>query len=192
MIHFLRKQRLTEAQIAELMANSETFIAKKRTILVKEGEICKYIYFVQSGILRAGVHDEETKDWTHCFYSSEGLAWAGLSSNCILQKPSDYFLEVLEDAQIVAFSTTYLRELRKSNMAWSSFFTCQLLKNFDYLKEKSIQKLKLTPEKRYLAFMKTHPIITQSIPQHYIASYIGIAPESLSRIRKRLNEYALN
>jgi CRP-like cAMP-binding protein len=192
MVNFLKKQRLTAAQIDELMANSKTFVAKKRTILVKEGELCSHIYFVKTGILRAGVHNEETKDWTHCFYSPEGLAWAGLCSNCLLQKPSDYFLEVLEDAEIVAFSATYLRQLRKSNLAWARFFTCQLLRNFDYLQEKNIERLKLTPEKRYLAFMKAYPKIVQSIPQHYIASYLGIAPESLSRIRKRLNDYALN
>ncbi len=192
MIDFLKKQRLNDGQIAELMANSETFSAKKRTILVKEGDVCDHIYFVQSGVLRAGVHDEETKDWTHCFYDANGLAWAGLFSNCLLQKPSDYFLEVIEDAQIIAFSATYLRQLRKSNMEWASFFTCQLLRNLDYLQAQNIQKLKYSPEKRYVEFTKTYPKIVQSIPQHYIASYIGIAPESLSRIRKRLNDYSLN
>jgi CRP/FNR family transcriptional regulator, anaerobic regulatory protein len=192
MIDFLKKQKLDVPQITELMANSETFSAKKRTILVKEGELCTKIYFVQSGILRAGVHDENSKDWTHCFYSNDGLKWAGLSSNCLLQKPSEYFIEVLEDAQIIAFPTKYMRQLRRTNMAWAHFFTCQLLANFDYLQEKSIEKLKLSPEKRYQGFTKAYPKLVQSIPQHYIASYLGVAPESLSRIRKRLNETALN
>ena len=62
MINFLKKQKLTEAQIAELMANSETFDAKKRAILLKEGEVCNRIYFVKSGILRSGIHDEERRD----------------------------------------------------------------------------------------------------------------------------------
>jgi CRP-like cAMP-binding protein len=192
MIDFLRKQKLTAPQIAELMANSETFSAKKRTILVKEGEVCSHIYFVQSGSLRAGVHDAENRDWTHCFYSPEGLRWAGLSSNFLSQKPSDYFIEVLEDAQIIAFSAKYLKELRRSNMEWSHTFTCQLLSNFDYLQRKSIADLKYSAEKRYQDFTKAYPKLVQSIPQHYIASYLGVAPESLSRIRKRLNEYTLN
>jgi CRP-like cAMP-binding protein len=192
MIDFLKKQKLTAPQIAELMANSETFSAKKRTILVKEGEICDKIYFVQSGILRAGVHDENSKDWTHCFYSSEGLRWAGVTSTFFSQKPCDYFIEVLENAEITAFSATYLKELRRSTVEWSHIFTCQLLANFDYLQGKSIEKLKLSPERRYKGFTKAYPKLVQSIPQHYIASYLGVAPESLSRIRKRINEYALN
>jgi CRP/FNR family transcriptional regulator, anaerobic regulatory protein len=188
MIQFLKKQRLTQEQIAELMANSETFVAKKRTILLKEGEVCNRIYFVKSGILRSGIHDEETKDWTQCFYSSESLRWAGLSANCLLRKPSDFFIEVLEDAQIIAFDVAYFRELRHLNMEWAKFFQCQLMLTFNYFEQKSIDNFKLSHEKRYIAFIKAYPKIVQSIPQHYIASYIGILPESLSRIRKRLNE----
>jgi CRP-like cAMP-binding protein len=124
MINYLKRQGLTEAQIAELMANSETLYVKKRAILLREKEVGKYIYFVKSGILRAGIHDEEAKDWTHFFYSSEGLKWAGLSSNSLLQKPSDYFIEVLEDAQIIAFELSYFRHLRHTNMAWARFFNC--------------------------------------------------------------------
>ena len=187
MINFLKKQKLTEAQIAELMANSETFDAKKRAILLKEGEVCNRIYFVKSGILRSGIHDEETRDWTQCFYSSESLRWAGLSANCLFGKPSNFFIEVLEDAQIVAFDKEYFRKLRHMNMEWGNFFQCQLMLTFNYFEQKSIDRFKLTHEKRYIAFMKAYPKIIQSIPQHYIASYIGILPESLSRIRKRLN-----
>jgi CRP/FNR family transcriptional regulator, anaerobic regulatory protein len=192
MIDFLKKQKLSEAQISELMANSETFDAKKRTILLKEGEFCKHIYFVQSGSLRAGIHDEMNKDWTHCFYSPEGLTWAGLSTSCLLNKPSEYFIEVLEDAKITAFPIDYMRQLRRLNMSWSKFIACQLITNFAYLEQKNINQLRFSPERRYLEFTKMYPILAQSIPQHYIASYIGIVPESLSRIRKRLLDINYN
>jgi CRP-like cAMP-binding protein len=192
MIDFLKKQRLSETQISELLSKSEIIDTKKKTILLKEGEIGTHIYFVQSGILRAAVHDEDKRDWTHCFYSPEGLMWAGLSSNCLLQKPSDYFIEVLEDAKIIAFPVAYFRELRRSNMQWARFFNCQLMDSFQYLEQKSIRQVKFSPEKRYMDFTAKYPKLVQSIPQHYIASYIGVLPESLSRIRKRLNVYALN
>jgi CRP/FNR family transcriptional regulator, anaerobic regulatory protein len=188
MINFLKKQGLTEAQVAELLANSETLHVKKRDILLREKEIGQHIYFVKSGILRAGIHDEEAKDWTHFFYSSEGLKWAGLSSNALLQKPSDYFIEVLEDAEIIAFDLVYFQQLRRANLAWARFFNCQLMTVFNYLENRTLNQLKYSPEKRYLAFIETYPKIAQSIPQHYIANYIGVVPESLSRIRKRLND----
>lgn len=190
MIDFLKKQQLSETQISELLSKSTLIEAKKKTILIKEGDVCNHIYFVKSGILRAAVYDEDRRDWTHCFYSPEGLIWAGLSSNCLLQKPSDYFVEVLEDAKIIAFPVEHLRELRRSNMQWARFFQCQLMNSFHYLEQKSISQVKFSPEKRYLAFTKQYPKLVQSIPQHYIASYIGVLPESLSRIRKRLNVYA--
>jgi CRP/FNR family transcriptional regulator, anaerobic regulatory protein len=187
MIDFLKKQRLSETQISELLSKSEIIDTKKKTILLKEGEVCTHIYFVKSGILRAAVHDEDRRDWTHCFYSPEGLMWAGLSSNCLLQRPSDYFIEVLEDAKIIAFPVAFFRELRKSNIQWARFFQCQLMDTFHYLEQKSIRQVKFKPEKRYQAFTEKYPKLVQSIPQHYIASYIGVLPESLSRIRKRLN-----
>ena len=188
MIDFLKNQGLNDLQIDELMSMSETFNVKKRMILVKEKEVCNRIYFVQSGILRAGFKDEELRDWTHCFYTSEGLRWAGLSSNALLHKPSDYFIEVLEDARITSFPLDHFKQLRRSNKSWARFFHCQLIAAFSHLERKSISLFKYSPEKRYLDFIENNPQIMQSIPQHYIASYIGIAPESLSRIRKRLHE----
>ncbi len=187
MVDFLKTQRLTDSQIAELLINAQTFHAKKNTILLKEKEKSNSIYFVQSGILRAGIHDDEGKNWTYCFYSPEGLRFAGLSSNSLLQKPSDYFIEVLEDAHLTIFNLDYFRTLSHSGMEWTSFFQCQLLTTFSYLEQKNVKHLKLTPEKRYLAFIEANPTIVKSIPLHYIASYIGIVPESLSRIRRRLN-----
>ena len=187
MVDFLKNQQLTNTQIAELLVDAQTFYAKKNTILLKEKEKANRIFFVEKGILRAGVHDNESKSWTYCFYSPEGLRWAGLSANGLLRKPSDYFIEVLEDALIISFSFEHFRKLLHSNMAWASFFQCQLLTVFTYLEQKSINHLKMSPEKRYLAFMEANPILMKSIPLHYIASYIGVVPESLSRIRKRIN-----
>ncbi len=152
-----------------------------------EKEKANSIYFVKSGILRAGIHDTESKNWTYCFYSPEGLRWAGLSANGLLQKPSDYFIEVLEDAQHISFSFDHFRKLRHSNILWASFFQCQLLTVFSYLEQKSVNQVKQSPEKRYLAFIEANPTIMKSVPLHYIASYIGVVPESLSRIRRKLN-----
>ncbi len=187
MIDFLKKQGLNEAQIDELLSISETFNVRKKVILLREKEVSSRIYFIHSGVLRAGFQDEETKDWTHCFYTAEGLRWAGLSSNALLYKPSEYFIEVLEDARITSFPLDHFRQLRRSNKAWARFFQCQLLDAFSNLEQKCINQYKYSPEKRYLDFIETNPQVFQSIPQHYIASYIGIVPESLSRIRKRLN-----
>lgn len=127
MVDFLKKQQLTNVQIAELLVDAQTSYAKKNTIPLNEKEKANNLYFIESGILRAGIHDSESKSWTYCFYSPEGLRWAGLSANSLLQQPSDYFIEVLEDAQITSFSFEYLRKLLHSNMAWASFFQCQLI-----------------------------------------------------------------
>jgi CRP-like cAMP-binding protein len=191
MIDFLKKEQLTDSQIKQLLEGSETFDVKKRTILLKEKEKSNTIYFVHSGVLRAGVHDGDAKDWTHCFFAPEGLRWVGLTSNNLLKRSSDCFIEVLEDAKITAFSIDSFRELRRSNMVWATFFNCQLMKTFRYLEEKGINTIKLSPEKRYIHFVESYPRLVQNIPQHYIASYIGVAPESLSRIRKRIQDSAL-
>ncbi len=187
MVDFLKKQQLTNNQISELLANAQILNVKKHTILLKEKEKANRIYFVESGILRSGIHKDESKNCTYCFYSPEGLRWAGLSANSLLRKPSDYFIEVLEDAQIISFDLIYFQKLRHTNLEWANFFQCQLLTVYSYLEQKSVNQLKLSPEERYLAFIETNPTIIKNIPLHYIASYIGVVPESLSRIRRRLN-----
>jgi CRP-like cAMP-binding protein len=191
MIDFLKKEQLTDSQIKQLLEGAETFEVKKRTILLKEKEKSDTIYFVHSGVLRAGIHDTDAKDWTHCFFAPEGLHWIGLTSNNFLKRSSDCFIEVLEDAKLTAFSMDYLRGLRRSNIMWANFFNCQLMKTFRFLEEKTIDAIKLSPEKRYINFVEAYPKLVQNIPQHYIASFIGIAPESLSRIRKRIQDSAL-
>jgi CRP-like cAMP-binding protein len=191
MIDFLKKEQLTDSQIKQLLEGSETFDAKKRTILLKEKEKSTTIYFVHSGVLRVGVHDEDAKDWTHCFFTPEGLRWVGLTADNLMKRSSSCFLEVLEDSKITAFSIDYIRELRRSNLEWANFFNCQLMKTFRFLETKTIDTIKLSPEKRYINFVEAYPKLVQNIPQHYIASFIGVAPESLSRIRKRIQDSAL-
>jgi CRP-like cAMP-binding protein len=186
MINFLKTQQLSEQQINQLLSKSETLKVPKRTILIKENELCTHIYFMQSGILRAGIHDANNKDWTQSFFHPDGLKWAGLSHKCLHQKNSDFFIEVLEDAEITSFPIAFLRELRHSNPLWARFLNCQVMTVFQFLEQKSMDSVRYSPEKRYLAFSEAHPKIIQNVPLFHVASYLGIAPESLSRIRKRL------
>lgn len=190
MLDFLKKQQLTNAQIAELLVDAQTLYAKKNTILLKEKEKANRIFLLKK-VFYVLVFTTTNQKVGHIVSihpkGYDGLRWAGLSANSLLRMPSDYFIEVLEDAQIISFNFEYFRKLRLSNLEWASFFQCQLLTVFNYLERKSVNQLKLSPEKRYLAFMEANPTLMKSVPLHYIASYIDVVPESLSRIRRRLN-----
>jgi CRP/FNR family transcriptional regulator, anaerobic regulatory protein len=186
MIDFLKTQQLSEPYIKQLLANSRTFKVPKRTILLKENNISTHVYFVQSGILRTGIRDANNKEWTQYFFQAEGLRWAGISHKCLNGMESDIFIEVMEDAEITAFPIEFLRELWLSNTQWVKFFNCQMMPTLRFGEQKNIESVKYSPEKRYLDFVETQPQIIQNIPLIHIASYLGMTPESLSRIRKKL------
>jgi CRP-like cAMP-binding protein len=186
MINFLKTQQLSELYIKQLLANSKTYIVPKRTILLEENSICTHIYFVQSGILRTGIRDTNNKEWTQHFFHAEGLRWTCISHKCLNGMESDVFIEVMEDAEITAFPIEFLHELWYSNTEWVRFMNCQMMPVRRLDEQKNIENVKYSPEKRYLDFVETQPEIIQNVPLLHIASYLGMTPESLSRIRKKL------
>lgn len=157
---------------------------KKGTILLKEGQKSKSSYFVLKGCIRTYyVSDNEEK--TTAFYTE----MEALTPPCVItQTPSEYYVSCIEDTLLTISNSdmeaevndkfpkfeTLCRKLSEENLAKQQI-------NFDEFKTSS-------PEQRYLNLMEKRPDLIQRVPQYQLASYLGIKPESLSRVRARITE----
>lgn len=156
---------------------------KKGTILLKEGQKSNSSYFVLKGCIRTYyVLDSEEK--TTAFYTEMEV----LTPPCVISKtPSEYYISCIEDSILTISNADMEAEV---NSKFPKFeIMCRILSeellakvkiNFDEFKTSS-------PEQRYLNLIEKRPDLIQRVPQHQLASYLGITPQSLSRLRARIS-----
>lgn len=156
--------------------------AKKGTILLKEGQKSQDGYFVLKGCIRTYyVIDGEEK--TTAFYTE----MEGLTPHCVLnKKPSEYYISCVEDTILTVGNPDMEAAIFEKFPKFESL--CRVLSeellakqqiNFDEFKISS-------PEQRYLNLLEKRPDLIERVPQHQLASYLGIKPQSLSRLRARI------
>jgi CRP-like cAMP-binding protein len=175
---------LTEEEKNALISLDLFRSVKKGTILLKEGQKSDNGYFVLKGCIRTFyVIDGEEK--TTAFYTE----MEGLTPPCVISKaPSEYYIGCIEDSIITVSNPDMEEEI---NGKFPKFETmCRILSaellikqqlDFDEFKTSS-------PEQRYLNLLEKRPDLIQRVPQHQLASYLGIKPQSLSRLRARILE----
>ena len=112
--------------------------------------------------------------------------WIGDLESFVFQKPTEFYVQALEDCELLLLSRESFFQVSKEIPKFKKFHDDKVQRNhYTALKRLSIAK-SATPEEKYIDLMKKQPQLFQRIPLHYIASYLGIEPESLSRIRKRI------
>lgn len=157
---------------------------KKGTILLKEGQNSKEGYFVLNGCIRAYyiINGEEK---TTAFYTE----MEGVTPHCVINKtPSEYFIACVEDTLLTVANPAMEAEIFNKFPKFETL--CRILSeelllkqqiNFDEFKTSS-------PEQRYLNLLEKRPDLIQRVPQHQLESFLGITPQSLSRLRARILE----
>lgn len=155
---------------------------KKGTILLKEGQRSKESYFVLKGCIRVYyIIDGEEK--TTSFYTE----LEALTPHCVINKaPSDYFINCVEDSILLISNADTSEQV---NAKFPKFETmCRILSEELMAKQQiDFDEFKISsPEKRYLSLVEKRPDLIQRVPQHQLASYLGITPQSLSRMRARM------
>lgn len=157
---------------------------KKDSFLLKEGQLNKDTFFILDGLVREYKVIEGEEISTH-FFSEE--QWIISLTSFTEETPSTHNLICMEDTTVVIGNETKAQELFKqyprfetvSRMVMESVFSEQQKTMSTYLTD--------SPEQRYLRLFETKPDLIQRVPQYQLASYIGVKPESLSRIRKRIS-----
>lgn len=153
-----------------------------KTILLQEGQISRTMFFIEKGCLRTWVNHDGKEITTQFFF--EGDRVASIESFRTNQ-PSLYSIESLEPGILQTISQQDFQNALENLPEIKKELEEHLLRRLLHTQKLFYSYLKNNPQKRYEELIEEHPHIIQRIPQHYIASYLGITPVSLSRIRNR-------
>ncbi len=175
---------LTEEEKNALVSLDIFHSVPKGTVLLKQGNYSKQSYFVLKGCIRSYYEIDGEEKTTAFFTELEAL-----TPPCVVTKaPSDYFVSCVEDSILIISNSDMEVEINQKFPKFDSM--CRVLSeellakqriDFDEFKTSS-------PEQRYLNLLQKRPDLLQRVPQHQIASYLGIKPQSLSRLRARIVE----
>ncbi|MGN6439810.1 MAG: Crp/Fnr family transcriptional regulator [Agriterribacter sp.] len=181
--YLLQKTNVTEAEYEKITANLTTRKVEKGKILLRQDEICSEVYFVLSGLLRSYTIDHAGKEHIMQFAPEEW--WIGDRNSFYFNEPSLFFIDTIEEAELLVLNRDFFNQANHIP-AFSDFHTKVLHNHIRMLQIRLNMLVAATAEERYLDFIERYPNLTLRVPQWMIASYLGITPESLSRVRKEL------
>jgi len=171
-----------EADIVTSLFKEKTY--RKGDLFLKEGQICKQVGFVAKGLMRYYInHDGEEKTYA---FSQENNYVCNYES-FLPQCPSSKNIQALEDSNVLVISHDDLQIFYKTVREGERFGRIVIGAVFIQLLEDLSSFYTDRPEHRYEKFIRNHPDLQQRISQYHIASYVGVKPQSLSRIRKRIS-----
>ena len=173
---------LEEQQL--FLSRIETKHYKAKSIILNAGEISKYSYFVNSGLLRSFNINDNIVEHVLSF-ACEGW-WIGDMYSLLSQKPGNLFIEVLEDAEVVLLSKENQELLYQEIPKLERFFRILTENSLVANQERLMDNLSLSAEDRFEKFCSKYPTLIQKVPQKHIASYIGVTPEFFSKMKARL------
>ena len=178
--HFITLSDEEEAVVTGLFT---PVLLKPGEYFLEEGKICRSVAFVEKGLMRYFMTQDGNEKTI--YFSSEGEFVCNYSS-FLPGKPSNVAVQALEETVMYVISKDNLQRLYSGIAMGERFGRLAIEQVF----VSSIEQLRShytdTPTRRYQQFLDAYPGLVQRIPQYYIASYVGIKPQSLSRIRKRI------
>lgn len=166
----------------ESLIGTNNLSIPSKTILLEEGKIADRLYLIRKGCLRLFFYNEG-KDITFQFFF-EGDFVASFDS-LYRRKPSLFSLESIEPTEVSTIKRDDFYHLIEQTPSLKQIYEEKLIDRFHVYQQLFLSRIKNTPQQRYEELLKEYPDIIQRVPQHYMASYLGITPVSLSRIRKR-------
>ncbi|MCX8524880.1 Crp/Fnr family transcriptional regulator [Chryseobacterium formosus] len=156
----------------------------KHEMLLQEGEVCRNTFFVEKGLLRMYSIDKNGKEHVIQFAPENWLI--GDRSSLYFHEKSKYYIEAVEDSEVLFLQPDFFSKLLEEFPNTIEKNDLIIQKHVKSLQDRINSLLGETAEERYLKFIKMYPDLLLRVPQWMIASYLGITPESLSRVRKEL------
>ncbi|WP_228420153.1 Crp/Fnr family transcriptional regulator [Chryseobacterium camelliae] len=156
----------------------------KNTVIEEEGNVPRYLYYIISGYLRLFHFDENGNEVTTHINCPPGFFTSYF--NFINQTKSDENVECITDCELLRITKENLNKLTEESPSMKDFSISVFHQSINYNENRSKELSTLNAEQRYLKLIKNYPGIIQNVPIQYIASFLGMKPESLSRIRRKL------
>jgi CRP-like cAMP-binding protein len=178
------KMEISDTEFSKILPLLKEKSVRKGTILLAVGEVCRHSYFIVEGCLRSYVIDNKGKE--HIIQFAPENWWISEQISLMNHEPSMYFIDTVEDTSLLELGPDFFDQLHitvPQASAMSRRLQSNSLRSFQ---KRLVSHLSATGEERYLSFIKTYPQLALRLPQKMIASYLGVTPESLSRIRKEL------
>ena len=157
---------------------------RRKQYLLQEGDVCKYTAFVEKGALRSYTVDEKGSEHIVQF-AVEGWYIADLYS-FITGEPATNNIDAIEDSELLLITRPSQEELMKKVPQYEKFIYLQMQGAYVALQRRLTAMISMTTEEKYTNLLNTYPNIVQRVPQHMIASYLGLTPETLSRTRRQM------
>lgn len=175
--------QLPAEELREIEASFERKIVPKKTVLLQAGEVCKFEAFIVRGCVKTYFIDKKGLEIVLTF-STENW-WVSDISSFENQEPTKMFIRTLEDTELLFLTPETKDKLLTNYPALERMFRLMVQRHLNSYQERLFGNIARTAQERYQNFLKKFPALPQRIPQHLIASYLGISPEFLSRLRKR-------
>lgn len=178
------KVNITDEQFDHISNSLQSKKIKKDTLLLREGDVCSQVFFVSKGLLRAYTIDTNGKE--HIIQFGPEDSWVSDRNSFYFNLPSMFYIDAVEDSEVIYISKEFFEKAEKIIPDFNSFTVMILHNSIRFMQRRISLLLGATAEQRYLDFIQLYPSLTLRVPQWMIASYLGITPESLSRVRKEL------
>jgi CRP/FNR family transcriptional regulator, anaerobic regulatory protein len=176
---------LTPEQI-EILAGafSKRVILAKKDHILQEGQTTDEVFFVHTGLLRSYYIKPDGEELTANFFFAPVIM--GDIAATLTKQPTQLNLQAIQDTEIFVAKVSAIELLGDQHLFVWKFFAKYFQMIYMYSHQNQIAQIYDDPTQRYLKLFHQRPKVVDEIPQYYIASYLGIKPESLSRIRNRL------
>ena len=177
---------ITEDQLQQISDRLLFREFRKGQFVLSKGQVCKQIFYVEKGLLRFYSIDHLGKEHIIQF-AAEGWFISDRSS-IYFNQPSEFFIDAVEDTRVAILNEQFVCSASEVSAPFRRYNEHILQNHIRNLQNRVNLLISATAEERYLDFIKMYPNLTQRVPQWMIASYLGITPESLSRVRKELTK----
>ncbi|PWN67841.1 Crp/Fnr family transcriptional regulator [Chryseobacterium oncorhynchi] len=187
MVHdFFRSFNLfSEREIEEFLQLFELRKVNKNDYFIHEGERCREVAFIKSGIFRSFYLSDDGKDMTYCFRFPNTLMAA--YSSFISGSLSKENMQAINDAELLVLKKESMDAIVQDDLNWTKFLKIIAEQEYLELENRFFQLQRDSASQRYAALLENYPDYIQKIPLQYLASYLGITQRHLSRIRKEIS-----
>ncbi|MEO6230146.1 MAG: Crp/Fnr family transcriptional regulator [Ferruginibacter sp.] len=182
--HVNRLTPLTNDELDYFNSLLEFKTVLKKTILLHEGDVCNFEAFINKGCIRNYYIDENGFEVILQFAIEDW--WVSDIASFHAHTPSKMFIETLEDCELLILSPQTKEELLVKVPKLERMFRLMVQKNLSVLQNRFFKSIATSAQDKYLDFLQRYPTISQRVAQHYIASYLGISAEFLSKVRTKL------